>query len=441
MAEVAREHAVVLDDRLGRLALGRQDLAHEELGAGCDVAFAVARDHAAQQRERGIVGAGEEQRARATQLGLGTDRGIAHQARDARVLRRRAVVVAGCEERVGLAEQRSVVEGRAGVAVGHLLERCGGAQQRARFTLAQRVEIGGGRARMDGAERAQRIGRLLVEGELRGPRQRDARVRARPRRAGGESRERLSRIFEISAAHRVPGAREPRLVEQRAMRPVLLPLRPLARRLCVLSLRLDAPDRREGGVVREGALLGALHRLAVRVLSACEVGARIAHRSRERERGRALRGARSLHDLRQRAVEVVERRQARGAAQELRRFERPRSLAQRRDGGSGRRARGCLPRRSRRRRDRRHHGQQQHRQNPARDPALRAHDASLHRANHDPDAGGRDRRRCGRRFALPAGIENRRTTGSSEPGRSPAGRPSRSPPCACSRSASAHPCP
>src|SRR5262249_29524571 len=156
----------------------------------------------------------------------------------------------------------------------HVLERGGGAQQRARVGLTGGVEIGGGRARMGGAEHVQRLGRLLVESELRGSRERDARIRARPRRAGSESRERLPRLFEIAAAHRVPGAREPRLVDQRAPRPVLLPLPPLARGSGVLALSLEASDRREGGIVREGALLGALQRLAVRILGAREVGAR-----------------------------------------------------------------------------------------------------------------------------------------------------------------------
>src|SRR5262249_33629384 len=114
---------------------------------------------------------------------------------------------------------------------------------------------------------------------------------------------------------------------QGAPRPVLLPLRPLAGRLGIATLGFEAPGRGEGGVVGEGALLRTLAGLAIEVLGACEVAARVAHGTRERERRRALGRARRIHDLRQRAVEVAGGGEPRGPGQGLARLERPPRIA------------------------------------------------------------------------------------------------------------------
>src|SRR5439155_4749551 len=86
--------------------------------------------------------------------------------------------------------------------------------------------------------------------------QRAARVRRHPWRARGQRREVLLRRRGVAASQRVPYPRQARLVTQRARGIGLLPLGPLARRLGVAPVRLEAPDRGERQVVGEAPVLG-----------------------------------------------------------------------------------------------------------------------------------------------------------------------------------------
>ncbi len=268
--EVAGQHPVELDDRLGGASLRHDRLAHQELGARRDVGAGIAIDDRAQIADRAVGLAGQESRPGRAQLGLGAHRRVAHAGRDARELLGGAAVVTGGQERVGLGEQRVVAQRRVGGALGGLLEQRRGLEPVAQRHVVERREVGRGRGRRrrragarhgaPGREQLERGRRLVIEIERQGLGQNDAGVGLHPRGDGDEPGERSARLGDLATAQRVARPGQPRLAGERRSRVAPLPLDPVARRVLVLARGLERLDRGERGVGAGGVAPGDIRR-------------------------------------------------------------------------------------------------------------------------------------------------------------------------------------
>ena len=321
MLEVLREDAIELDDGLGRLALGHQRLAHQELRAGRDVGARVRLQDRAQRGQRGIDRARQVHGARGAQLGLGLDAGIGHLGGDAREFLRGALEVPRGQERVRLPEQGVVAQRRIGVALRHLLERGRRLEARALRVEAQRLQIRGGRAVRLRSQQRQRVGRLPGQVGDGGARQHQARIPLHPRSACARGRQQLARRGNVAATHRVPGLPEPRGRDQRTLRETPLPLRPFPRGVGVAARGFERLDGGQGRVVGERSLAVA-YRFVERLRGLGVVSELVVEGSGEESGRITVVGIHATtHDLRHGLLSLLERGHTVGLRQESVLFE------------------------------------------------------------------------------------------------------------------------
>ncbi len=252
--EVLLQHAIHLDDGLGVQAAAREHFADEELRARRDVGVRVALHDAAEQAERGVGGARQKDRPRSADLGLGDDARILGVARDAAEFLRRALVVADQQKRVRFPQHGRVAERRAGVAIDYFLERRGRLKHRSLATVAEGPEIGGRSAGSLGIDGGERITRLSLHVQQRGPGHCHARIALVPRARLRHGRDQLGREIDLAAAQRVPCLGEASLPTKRTLRVALLPIDPGVGRLAIPPRGLRRADRLELDVVHVGAV-------------------------------------------------------------------------------------------------------------------------------------------------------------------------------------------
>ena len=314
--EVARQYTVELDDGLGVVTLGRQRLAHQELGARRDVAAGALLGDAAQERERGVHGPTQEQRPGGAQLGLGLHGRIGDAGGDTGEILGGAAGIPGGEERVGLGEQRVVAQRGIRPALRRLLEQGGRLETGAQGVLAQRRQVGvrGTRA---GPQHGQRLRGALGEVERQRAGHAHPRIVHHPAGVQGQPRQRRPGLANLAAAQRVAGLGQARLGQQWAVRKTLLPAHPGSGGTVVIARRLLGLDRGELRVGGERAAGREVGRAAPRRGGPAVVSGLEAQRTVEGACGRpAVRLEPVLADHRQVCRGLAQRLEARGAREQ-----------------------------------------------------------------------------------------------------------------------------